>query len=71
LNHIADKILENAVPQVVGIRPGYFQEEFASAVEEAVKSDPPVLHSWITPADHKIPIVSSSSAHPVPTLLSY
>ncbi|KAL2129779.1 hypothetical protein VTI74DRAFT_7313 [Chaetomium olivicolor] len=58
LNHISDTILENAAPEVVVVRPGYFQEDWAAAIEAAVQSDPPVFHSWITPADHKVPIVS-------------
>jgi hypothetical protein len=58
-NHITYTILKDAVPEVVVVRPGYFQEEFAHALEMA-QADPPVLYSWITPVEHKIPIVSST-----------
>ncbi|KAK4121379.1 NAD(P)-binding protein [Parathielavia appendiculata] len=57
LNHVTDTVLKDAVREVVIVRPGFFQEEFASALETA-QADPPVVHSWITPIDHKIPMVS-------------
>ncbi|KAF4461430.1 NAD(P)H azoreductase [Fusarium albosuccineum] len=57
LNHISDEILKNVVPEVLIIRPSYFFEEFAYLLDEA-KADPPVITSWLTPIDHKIPMVS-------------
>ncbi|KAI5868198.1 hypothetical protein GGS23DRAFT_17217 [Durotheca rogersii] len=56
LNHISDKILENSVPEVLIIRPGYFHEDWAHLLEIA-KADPPVLESWLTPLEHKVPMV--------------
>ncbi|KXX73869.1 NAD(P)H azoreductase [Madurella mycetomatis] len=58
LNHISDKILQDAVPEVTIVRPGYFQEDWTHAIAEA-QANPPVLHSWITPTDCKIPMVVS------------
>ncbi|KAL7627938.1 hypothetical protein AAE478_002133 [Parahypoxylon ruwenzoriense] len=57
LNHISDTILKDSVPEVLIVRPGYFQEDWAHLLEVA-KADLPVLHSWITPFDYKIPMVS-------------
>ncbi|CAI4212308.1 unnamed protein product [Parascedosporium putredinis] len=56
LNHISDEILKNSVPQVSIVRPGYITEEWAHFLD-AAKADPPVLHSWISPVDHKVPMV--------------
>ena len=44
LNHITDEILKDVVADVVIVRPGYFQEAFASMVEEAIGSEPSVVH---------------------------
>ncbi|KAM7196769.1 hypothetical protein V8F20_006962 [Naviculisporaceae sp. PSN 640] len=55
LNHIADEVLENAVDDVVVIRPGYFMEGFAPWLEEANATG--VAHAWITPLDYRAPIV--------------
>ncbi|KAK4104581.1 NAD(P)-binding protein [Parathielavia hyrcaniae] len=57
LNHISDKILRDAAQDVIMVRPGFFQEFFGTALEMA-KADPPVVYSWSTPIDHKIPMVS-------------
>ncbi|KAH6854694.1 hypothetical protein B0I37DRAFT_37670 [Chaetomium sp. MPI-CAGE-AT-0009] len=57
LNHISEVILKDAAQEVVIVRPGFFYDEFAHALEEA-RADPPFFHSWITPVDHKIPMVS-------------
>ncbi|RJE25245.1 hypothetical protein PHISCL_02395 [Aspergillus sclerotialis] len=57
LNHISETILKDAAPEVVIIRPAWFQEEFASWLDMA-QSHPPVIHSWITPLDYKVPLVS-------------
>ncbi|PKS09838.1 hypothetical protein jhhlp_004461 [Lomentospora prolificans] len=57
INHISDTILKDVVPEVSIIRPGYFHQAFAHLLEDA-KADPPVIRSWITPMEHKIPMVS-------------
>ncbi|KAM5344244.1 hypothetical protein ACJ41O_012781 [Fusarium nematophilum] len=59
LNHISDKILKEVVPEVIIVKPGYFQDNWAHAFE-SIQADPPVIYSVITPADHKIPMVSVS-----------
>ncbi|KAK7409234.1 hypothetical protein QQX98_008610 [Neonectria punicea] len=57
INHISDTILKDAVPEVLIIKPGYFQENWAHAFD-TIKADPPVFYSPVTPVDHKIPMVS-------------
>ncbi|KPM35297.1 hypothetical protein AK830_g11285 [Neonectria ditissima] len=57
INHISDTILKNAVPEVLIIKPGYFQENWVHAFG-TIQADPPVLYSPMTPVDHKIPMVS-------------
>ncbi|KAI8267555.1 hypothetical protein K4K58_007728 [Colletotrichum sp. SAR11_239] len=57
INHISDRILQTAVPEVAIIKPGYFAENWAAALETA-KTEPPVLYSPLTPISHKIPMVS-------------
>ncbi|KAJ5815345.1 hypothetical protein N7474_007122 [Penicillium riverlandense] len=57
LNHISERILKDAAPEVIIVRPSWFQEEFASFLEMA-QADPPIIHSWITPLDYKVPLVS-------------
>ncbi|KAF5008238.1 hypothetical protein FDECE_5474 [Fusarium decemcellulare] len=57
VNHITDKILKDIVPEVVIVKPGYFQENWAHAFE-TIQADPPVFYSMVTPVDHKIPMVS-------------
>ncbi|KAF4981582.1 hypothetical protein FZEAL_2648 [Fusarium zealandicum] len=57
INYISDTILKEAAPEVLIVRPSYFQEDFTSLLEDA-KKDPPVVQSWITPIDHTIPMVS-------------
>ncbi|KAK3303716.1 uncharacterized protein B0T15DRAFT_504885 [Chaetomium strumarium] len=58
LNHISETTLRDAAQEVIMVRPGFFYDEFAHALEEARAGDPPAFHSWITPVDHKIPMVS-------------
>lgn len=65
LNRISETILKDAVQEVIIIRPGFFHDEFAHALEEA-RADPPVFHSWITPVDHKIPMVSFTPSYYCP-----
>lgn len=62
LNHLSNKVLENAAPEVVIIKPGLFQEQWAH-VFETIKADPPVIYSTITPVDYKVPMVSSQSIY--------
>ncbi|RSM01537.1 hypothetical protein CEP52_008471 [Fusarium oligoseptatum] len=57
LNHISDNILKDSVPEVVLVKPGYFQENWSHAFE-TIQADPPVIYSAVTPLDHKIPMVS-------------
>lgn len=57
LNHISDEFLKDSVPEVVIIRPTYFFEDFAHLLD-AAKDENPTVHSWITPIDYKIPLVS-------------
>lgn len=64
LNHITDEILKDAAQEVIMVRPGYFQEDFVSALEQA-RADPPVVHAWSSPADHKIPMVREQR-HDIP-----
>lgn len=56
LNHITDNILKDTVPEVVIVKPGYFQENWSHAFE-SIQADPPVICSVVTPLDHKIPMV--------------
>ncbi|KAM0426488.1 hypothetical protein ACHAPT_008179 [Fusarium lateritium] len=57
LNHISEKILKDSAPEVVIVKPGYFQENWAHAFE-SIQAEPPVIYSVITPLEHKIPMVS-------------
>lgn len=57
LNHISDELLKDSVPEVVIIRPTYFFEDFTHLLD-AAKDENPTVHSWITPIDYKIPLVS-------------
>ncbi|KAH7123477.1 hypothetical protein B0J13DRAFT_511863 [Dactylonectria estremocensis] len=57
INYISDTILKDAVAQVLIIRPGYFHEDWARAFQTP-QAEPPLLHSPMTPIDHKIPMVS-------------
>ena len=56
INHITDNILANSAPEVVIARPGWFQENWAEALETA-KGDKPFFETHFTPADHKIAMV--------------
>jgi hypothetical protein len=69
LNHISETILRDAAQEVIMIRPGFFYDEFAHALEEA-RADPPAFHSWITPVDHKIPMVSFTPLALLPLLIA-
>jgi hypothetical protein len=64
LNHLSNKILEHAAPEVLIVKPGLFQEQWAH-VFETIKADPPVIYSTVTPVDYKVPMVSSQSTFPV------
>ncbi|KAF5025012.1 hypothetical protein F66182_2963 [Fusarium sp. NRRL 66182] len=57
LNYISDDILKDAAPEVLIVRPSYFQEDFAPLLD-AAKEEHPSIQSWITPIDYKIPMVS-------------
>ncbi|KAF7555203.1 hypothetical protein G7Z17_g2390 [Cylindrodendrum hubeiense] len=57
INHISDTILKDAVPEVLIVKPGYFQENWVHAFQ-TIQADPPLLYSPLTPVDHKIPMVS-------------
>lgn len=60
LNYVSDEILKDAAPHVTIVRPGYFQEDWEAFLKEG-QADPPVVRSWITPIDHKIPAVSTQT----------
>ncbi|KAF5667618.1 hypothetical protein FHETE_5676 [Fusarium heterosporum] len=56
LNHISDEMLKDSVPEVAIIRPSYFFEDFGSLLDAAGEENP-IIYSWITPIDYKIPMV--------------
>ncbi|CAG9982002.1 unnamed protein product [Clonostachys byssicola] len=57
VNYISDQILKDSVAEVVIPRPGYFQENWRHAFQ-TLELDPPVFYSPISPASHKIPMIS-------------
>ncbi|CAG9953529.1 unnamed protein product [Clonostachys rosea f. rosea IK726] len=57
VNYISDQILKDSVAEVVIPRPGYFQENWQHAFQ-TLELDPPVFYSPISPATHKIPMIS-------------
>jgi hypothetical protein len=57
INHLSDNILRHSAEEVVIPKPGYFQESWAHAFQTS-KADPPVFYSPVSPADHKVPMVS-------------
>ncbi|KAI1488077.1 hypothetical protein F5X96DRAFT_680750 [Biscogniauxia mediterranea] len=57
LNHIADRILRSAASEVVIVKPGYYYENWLSALK-SMKEEPPSFESPISPPDYKIPMVS-------------
>ncbi|KAF6811554.1 NmrA family protein [Colletotrichum sojae] len=57
LNHITDEILEDAAPEVVIARPGYYFQFWAAALE-TVQQEPAWFESPFPPEDFKIPMVS-------------
>lgn len=56
INHITDKILADSVPEVVIVRPGWFQENWAEALQTA-QSDETYFETYFTPLDHPITMV--------------
>ncbi|KAI5921700.1 hypothetical protein F4810DRAFT_330218 [Camillea tinctor] len=57
LNNIADRILKSAAPEVLIVKPGYYYENWLSALK-SMKSEPPSFESPISPPDYHIPMVS-------------
>ncbi|VUC24322.1 unnamed protein product [Clonostachys rosea] len=57
VNYVSDQILKDSVAEVVIPRPGYFQENWQHAFQ-TLKLDPPVFYTPISPASHKIPMIS-------------
>ncbi|KAI1498825.1 hypothetical protein F5X99DRAFT_307595 [Biscogniauxia marginata] len=57
VNNITDRILKSAAPEVLIVKPGYYYENWASALE-TMKADPPSFVSPISPADHQISMLS-------------
>jgi hypothetical protein len=64
INHLTDKILKDAAPEVVVTKSGYFQEIWAEAFE-TMEADPPVFYSPVTPTGHKIAMVRSTVSPPL------
>lgn len=58
LNHVTDEILQDSAPEVVIVRPGFFMESWASALETA-KGDEAHFDSYITPDEHETVMVST------------
>jgi hypothetical protein len=56
-NHEAEKVFEGAAPEVVFVRPGYFMENWAIAMETLVGDDL-FFYTTVTPLDFKMPMVS-------------
>lgn len=56
INHITDYILADSAPEVIIARPGWFNENWAEALDTA-KGDDPFFETHFTPADHKIVMV--------------
>lgn len=56
-------MLAKAAPQVVQIRPGWFQENWLEALQTA-RNDAPFFETHFTPADHPIPMVSEKKKPP-------
>lgn len=59
-NHVSEKIYRHAAPEVIFIRNVYFMENWVSAVD-TINSPTPHFYSTVTPADHKLPMVSCRS----------
>ncbi|KAF9877533.1 NmrA family protein [Colletotrichum karsti] len=57
INHISDKILKTAAPEVVIVKPGYFQENWARAFETA-RAEHAFFDSPLSPIDNALPMVS-------------
>lgn len=70
LNHITDKVLTDAAPEVVIVRPGYYFQFWAAALE-SMKQDPPKFESPFSPKDFKIPMVSPISPSQSGHVLNY
>ncbi|KAH8755321.1 hypothetical protein F5883DRAFT_469264 [Diaporthe sp. PMI_573] len=56
-NHVAEKALAGAAPEVVFVRCAYFMENWGMALH-GLKGDPPSICTTISPASHAIPMVS-------------
>lgn len=55
-NHVAEKILAGAAPEVVFIRCAYFMENWAMALQ-GLSAEPPFVCTTISPASHAVPMV--------------
>ncbi|KAF0320223.1 nmrA family protein [Colletotrichum asianum] len=58
LNHIADNMLRDAAPEVIIIRLGYYFHVWQEALK-TMQEDPPRFESPFSPADWKIPMLST------------
>ncbi|KAI0600126.1 hypothetical protein F4775DRAFT_92096 [Biscogniauxia sp. FL1348] len=56
LNNIADRILRSAASEVLIVKPGYYYENWFSALK-SMKEEPPSFESPISPPNYKIPMV--------------
>lgn len=61
INHITDEILAESVPEVLIARPGWFQENWAEALE-TTRSELPSFQAYFTPVDHPIAMVSGEAS---------
>ncbi|KAI0381453.1 hypothetical protein F5Y04DRAFT_271024 [Hypomontagnella monticulosa] len=57
LNHISDRLLKSAAPEVLIVRPAFYYETFASALKTMVP-ERPTFESPISPASYEFPMVS-------------
>jgi hypothetical protein len=57
-NHVAERELKDAAPEIVFIRCAYFMENWASALE-TLKGDSPFFHSVTSPAGFAFPQVGT------------
>ncbi|KAF9873073.1 cytochrome P450 [Colletotrichum karsti] len=58
LNNITDNILKDAAPEVVIVRPGYYFHVWSQALK-TMQEDPPRFESPFSPADFKMPMLST------------
>ncbi|KAM5344642.1 hypothetical protein ACJ41O_013177 [Fusarium nematophilum] len=59
LNHISDRILKEAVPEVHIVKPGYYFETWAASLKALQASDSPIFESPLPTAEYQIPMVSA------------